>query len=68
MIDRYSRVVLTVIAIALTVIAIDLTRVPRADAAVAQAPVQRVDIVSVGGVAVRPDKGSNLPAIPVYSP
>jgi hypothetical protein len=44
--DRYTKTVLTVIAISLVWIAIQLTTVPTAEAT---APAQRVNIVGVGG-------------------
>jgi hypothetical protein len=48
MADRYTKAVLTVIAVALIWIAASLTSVPKANAAL-QNRVQQVEIVGVGG-------------------
>jgi hypothetical protein len=74
MIDRYTKCVLTVIALCLVWIAIRLTTVPTAQATPRTAqPVQRVHIVGIGGWPVslgRPDSDDVLDAVPVrdYGP
>ena len=63
--DRYTKVVLTVIAAALVWIGAALTTVPTAQATQHAAGIQQVNIVEVGGLPVRARAGDGTITLPV---